>query len=48
MRSKPAFAVEITFYKNVWFGLVELADGRRYYFLTGRRAARDGLFRYPT
>ena len=34
---------EITFYKNVWFGLIELTDGRRYYFLTRPKGGKGRL-----
>ena len=34
---------EVTFYRNVWLGLIELADGDRYYFLTRPRGRRGRL-----
>jgi hypothetical protein len=34
---------EVTFYKNVWLGLLELADGHRYYFLTRPRGRKGRL-----
>ena len=34
---------EVTFYKNVWLGLIELADGHRYYFLTRPRGRKGRL-----
>ena len=34
---------EVTFYKNVWLGQIELADGDRYYFLTRPRGRKGRL-----
>ena len=34
---------EVTFYRNVWLGLIQLADGDRYYFLTRPRGRRGRL-----
>jgi len=34
---------EVTFYKNVWLGQIELADGDRYYFLTRPRGKKGRL-----